>query len=83
MDRPRFRAQFLHPRFWALWLGLGFAEYVLRFGAPSGITDRYVRHAVEQSPELDGYEGWVKAEARRGDASDIGNAARAFSGVCK
>jgi KDO2-lipid IV(A) lauroyltransferase len=23
MDRPRFRASFLHPRFWALWLGLG------------------------------------------------------------
>lgn len=23
MDRPRFRAGFLHPRFWPLWLGLG------------------------------------------------------------
>ena len=23
MDRPRFRPYFLHPRFWALWLGLG------------------------------------------------------------
>ncbi|BAU72943.1 lipid A biosynthesis lauroyl acyltransferase [Metapseudomonas furukawaii] len=23
MDRPRFRPQFLHPRYWALWLGLG------------------------------------------------------------
>lgn len=23
MDRPRFRASFLHPRFWLLWLGLG------------------------------------------------------------
>ena len=23
MDRPRFRAAFLHPRYWALWLGLG------------------------------------------------------------
>ena len=23
MDRPSFRAAFLHPRFWALWLGLG------------------------------------------------------------
>jgi 3-oxoadipate enol-lactonase len=62
-----------------LWLGLGLAEYVLRFGAPSGITDRYLRHAVERSPELDGYEGWVKAEARRGDASDIGCAAKALA----
>ncbi|SFQ14645.1 KDO2-lipid IV(A) lauroyltransferase [Geopseudomonas sagittaria] len=23
MDRPRFRAAFLHPRYWPLWLGLG------------------------------------------------------------
>lgn len=23
MDRPRFRAYFLHPRFWLLWSGLG------------------------------------------------------------
>ena len=23
MDRPVFRAYFLHPRFWPLWLGLG------------------------------------------------------------
>ncbi|WP_312935237.1 lipid A biosynthesis lauroyl acyltransferase [Pseudomonas sp.] len=23
MDRPRFRTAFFHPRFWALWLGLG------------------------------------------------------------
>jgi len=23
MDRPRFRAYFLHPRFWLLWMGLG------------------------------------------------------------
>jgi Kdo2-lipid IVA lauroyltransferase/acyltransferase len=23
MDRPRFHARFLHPRFWLLWLGLG------------------------------------------------------------
>jgi len=59
-----------------VWLGLGLAEYVLRFGAPSGIADRYLRHAVERSPDLEGYEGWVKAEARRSDASDIGCAAR-------
>ena len=23
MDRPQFRANLLHPRFWLLWLGLG------------------------------------------------------------
>ncbi|MBT8767514.1 lipid A biosynthesis lauroyl acyltransferase [Metapseudomonas boanensis] len=44
MDRPRFRPQFLHPRFWALWLGLGVLWLVtmlpysmqLRFGRVLG-----------------------------------------------
>ncbi len=62
-----------------LWLILGLAEYVMRFGAPEGATDRYLRRAVEQSPELEPYVGWVKAEARRGDPSDIGHAAHALT----
>lgn len=61
------------------WLVLGLAEYVLRFGVPRGVSDRYLRYAVERSPSLEQYLGWVKAEARRGDASDIGNAAKALA----
>lgn len=30
MDRPRFRAAFLHPRFWLLWLGLGLLWLVVQ-----------------------------------------------------
>jgi KDO2-lipid IV(A) lauroyltransferase len=30
MDRPRFRAYFLHPRFWPLWLGLGLLWLVVQ-----------------------------------------------------
>ncbi|MDV9033883.1 lipid A biosynthesis lauroyl acyltransferase [Pseudomonas sp. RAC1] len=30
MDRPRFRPYFLHPRFWALWLGLGLLWLVVQ-----------------------------------------------------
>lgn len=30
MDRPRFRACFLHPRFWPLWLGLGLLWLVVQ-----------------------------------------------------
>ena len=30
MDRPRFRACFLHPRFWGLWLGLGLFWLIAR-----------------------------------------------------
>jgi pimeloyl-ACP methyl ester carboxylesterase len=60
----------------ALWGALAGVEYVLRFGAPEGITDRYLRHAVHQSPDLGPYRSWLKAEARRGDASDIAAAGR-------
>ncbi len=30
MDRPQFRAAFLHPRFWLLWLGLGLLWLVVQ-----------------------------------------------------
>ena len=30
MDRPRFRASFVHPRFWPLWLGLGLLWLVVQ-----------------------------------------------------
>ncbi|MEO4047711.1 lipid A biosynthesis lauroyl acyltransferase [Pseudomonas sp. CAU 1711] len=30
MDRPQFRASFLHPRFWPLWLGLGLLWLVVQ-----------------------------------------------------
>lgn len=59
-----------------LWKGMAGVEYVLRFGAPQGITDRYLRHAVQQSPELGPYRSWLKAEARRGDPGEIAAAGR-------
>ncbi len=62
-----------------LWFGMGGVEYVLRFGAPQGITDRYLREAVRQSPALGPYRSWLKAEARRGDATDIAAAAKALA----
>ena len=63
-----------------VWLAMGGAEYVFRFGRPEGIVNRYLRYAVEQSADLEEYVGWVKAESRRGDASDIGHAATALAG---
>jgi len=62
-----------------LWRGMAGVEYVLRFGAPQGITDRYLRHAAQQSPALAPYRSWMKGEARRGDASDIAAAGRALA----
>lgn len=63
----------------ATWVAMGGVEYVLRFGAPQGITDRYLRQAAAHSPELGPVRGWLKAEARRGDATDIAAAARSLS----
>jgi pimeloyl-ACP methyl ester carboxylesterase len=54
-------------------------EYGLRFGAPRGLTERYLRSAVELSPGLQPFQGWVKAEVRRGDPSDIGHAGKALA----
>jgi pimeloyl-ACP methyl ester carboxylesterase len=62
-----------------LWMGMAGVEYVLRFGAPEGITDRYLRQAVQQSPDLGPYRSWLKAEARRGDPSDIAAAGRSLA----
>lgn len=62
-----------------VWFILGFTEYVLRWGAPEGIVNRYLRHAVDQSADLEPWLGWVKAESRRGDPADIGHAATALA----
>ena len=63
-----------------VWSSMAAVEYGLRFGAPEGgMADRYLRMAVEQSPDLDQYRSWVKAEMRRGDPSDIAAAGRGLS----
>ncbi len=62
-----------------LWASMAVVEVGLRFGAPRGVTERYLRNAVEQSPDLRPYQGWVKGEVRRGDAEDIGQAGKALS----
>jgi pimeloyl-ACP methyl ester carboxylesterase len=62
-----------------LWASMAVVEVGLRFGAPRGVTERYLRNAVEESPDLLPYQGWVKGEVRRGDASDIGLAGKALA----
>ncbi len=64
MDRPQFRAYFLHPRFWLLWLGLGLLWLVsllpyallMRLGRWLGglmyHLARSRRHIVERNLEL-------------------------------
>ena len=62
-----------------LWTGMAMAEYGLRFGTPRGLTERYLRSATEQRPELEAYLPWLKAEVRRGDPTSIAAASRALS----
>ncbi len=35
MDRPTFRREFLHPRHWPLWLGLGVLWLVVQLPYPA------------------------------------------------
>ena len=62
-----------------LWRGMAAVEYGLRFGAPKGLTERYLREAVRQAPELAPYLSWLKSEVRRGDPADIAAAGRELS----
>lgn len=67
----------LHER--VLWSSMAGLEYVLRFGVPHGLTERYLRAAAEQNPHLQPVLPWLKAEALRGNPSDIAAAGRGLS----
>lgn len=62
-----------------LWSSMAGLEYVLRFGVPHGLAERYLRHAAEQNREIRPVLPWLKAEARRGNPSDLAAAGRALS----
>jgi pimeloyl-ACP methyl ester carboxylesterase len=61
-----------------LWKTMGSVEYFLRLGPSTGLVERFLRDAVEASPDLAPYRGWLKGELRRGDAADIAQAGRAL-----
>lgn len=62
-----------------LWNSMSGLEYVLRFGVPHGLTERYLRSAGEQNPDLRPVLPWLKAEALRGNPSDLAAAGRGLS----
>lgn len=62
-----------------LWSSMAGLEYVLRFGVPHGLTERYLRAAAEMNPELSTVLPWLRAEALRGNPSDLAAAGRALS----
>lgn len=61
-----------------MWRTMGIVEYILRLGAPRGVIDRLLRQAIETSPDLEPYQGWITGELRRGDPTDLANAGRAL-----
>jgi pimeloyl-ACP methyl ester carboxylesterase len=62
-----------------LWSSMAGLEYVLRFGVPHGLTERYLRAAAERNPDLGAVLPWLKAEALRGNPSDLAAAGRGLS----
>jgi pimeloyl-ACP methyl ester carboxylesterase len=62
-----------------LWNSMAGLEYVLRFGVPHGLTERYLRAAAERNPDLLPVLPWLKAEALRGNPSDLAAAGRGLS----
>lgn len=62
-----------------LWSGMAMVEYGLRFGAPKGLAERYLRMATEERPDLKRHLPWLKAEVRRGDPTSIAAASRSLS----
>lgn len=67
------------PRERVIWTGMAFAEYGLRFGTPKGLTERYLRMATEQNPDLRPHLPWLKAEVRRADPPSIAAASRSLT----
>jgi len=61
-----------------VWKTMGLLEYALRLGPSKGLIDRTLRQAIETSPDLAPYRGWLKAELRRGDPTELAAAGRAL-----
>ena len=61
------------------WRGLMILEIFLRSRAARWLGRRAVRRLAEANPEIDPYLGWIQAEARRGDPTEIIEAGRALS----
>ena len=67
------------PRERLLWSGMAMVEYGLRFGTPKGLTERYLRMATDQNPDLKPHLPWLKAEVQRGNPTSIAAASRSLT----
>jgi hypothetical protein len=53
-------------------------ELALRLGPHKSLLERVLQRAVDTSPDLEEWRGWLKGELRRGDPADIAHAGRAL-----
>ena len=60
------------------WKAMGVLELILRLGAHKGVTERLLRRAVSEAPDLAPYVSWLSAELRRADPVDMAAAGRAL-----
>lgn len=67
------------PRERLLWRSLSLFEVALRLGTGDGFVQRYLRDAVDHTPDVSPLRGWVAGEMRRGYPTDVAEAGRVLS----
>jgi 3-oxoadipate enol-lactonase len=63
----------------AIWRGMTAFEIALRLGTGDGFVQRYLRWAVEKTPEVAELRAWVAGEFKRGHPRDMVMAGRVLS----
>jgi pimeloyl-ACP methyl ester carboxylesterase len=61
------------------WGAMRVLEAALRLGADRGVTERVLRRAVTRAPDLAPHLGWLSAELRRAEPSELAAAGLALS----
>ncbi len=62
-----------------VWRGMSLLEVALRSGTGEGIVARVLREVIDDSPELEALDPWVRGEFHRGYPADLAGAGRALS----
>ncbi|MDQ1438435.1 MAG: hypothetical protein QOK43_2064 [Acidimicrobiaceae bacterium] len=62
----------------AWWRAMRGLQILFRLGPPRHLVERYMRKAIEETPELAPVRGWLVGELRRGDAIGVHQAGLAL-----
>lgn len=61
-----------------VWRALRGMEILFKIGPPRHLVERFLRKAIEESPALEAYRGWLVGELRRGDPVGVHQAGLAL-----